>query len=300
MGTLTGQQIKDTYEGLLKLTDSTTGITNSFQAIQDGLGNDTGLQIKQDGFYSNNLSAGTYNDIFEYPGRFTPPTFSATTSADYGNTGTTGYFLASNSNIADLNPTGLSTASNSNVYPVPFWLYKGEQFRTISFWVKSADTMSVKVGFYEAVAKPNIWSVGIQGLMPGQLISELGEINCSTSGLKYLDFTTPYIVPYTGLYFVMFKMGQSTGALRIAGQGGFTAIPQARLGLTSGGATVWRVDNAPNYTINQTIPTEASYYTNRTYSDPFPTTFDYNVNKVGSYAQSFATGLHWVNQFQEI
>lgn len=47
MSSLTGQQIKDSYQGLLKLADSSTGITNSFQSIQDGLGNDTGIKIKQ-------------------------------------------------------------------------------------------------------------------------------------------------------------------------------------------------------------------------------------------------------------
>lgn len=46
MGTLTGQQINNTYDGLLKLADSTTGITQSLQNIQDGLGNDTPLKIK--------------------------------------------------------------------------------------------------------------------------------------------------------------------------------------------------------------------------------------------------------------
>lgn len=45
MSALTGQQIKDTYDGLLKLADSTTGITQNLQAIQDGLGNNTGLRI---------------------------------------------------------------------------------------------------------------------------------------------------------------------------------------------------------------------------------------------------------------
>ena len=47
MSTLTGQQINQTYKGLLKLDDSSTGITQNLQAIQDGLGNNTGLQIKQ-------------------------------------------------------------------------------------------------------------------------------------------------------------------------------------------------------------------------------------------------------------
>jgi hypothetical protein len=61
MSNLTGQQIKDTYEGLLNLQDSTTGITNSFQAIQDGLGNDTGLRIKQNGLFGGGITS--YNQF---------------------------------------------------------------------------------------------------------------------------------------------------------------------------------------------------------------------------------------------
>jgi hypothetical protein len=60
MSTLTGQAIKDTYEGLLKLEDSTAGITDSFQAIQDGLGNNTGLQIKQNQLQGGGLFSSTY------------------------------------------------------------------------------------------------------------------------------------------------------------------------------------------------------------------------------------------------
>jgi hypothetical protein len=45
MSTLTGQQINQTYDGLLKLADSTTGITTTPQQIQDGLGNNTGIKI---------------------------------------------------------------------------------------------------------------------------------------------------------------------------------------------------------------------------------------------------------------
>ena len=55
MSTLTGQQIKDTYQGLLKLSDSTTGVTSSFQQIQDGLGNNTGIKIKQNALTAPNL-----------------------------------------------------------------------------------------------------------------------------------------------------------------------------------------------------------------------------------------------------
>jgi hypothetical protein len=60
MSTLTGQQINQTYDGLLNLQDSTTGITNSFQAIQDGLGNNTGLQIKQNQLQGGGLFSSTY------------------------------------------------------------------------------------------------------------------------------------------------------------------------------------------------------------------------------------------------
>jgi hypothetical protein len=45
MSNLTGQQIQNTYEGLLNLQDSTNGITSNLQAIQDGLGNNTGMRI---------------------------------------------------------------------------------------------------------------------------------------------------------------------------------------------------------------------------------------------------------------
>lgn len=55
MATLTGQPIQNTYDGLLKLADSTTGITSSFQAIEDGLGNDTGSKISTQGITSPNI-----------------------------------------------------------------------------------------------------------------------------------------------------------------------------------------------------------------------------------------------------
>jgi hypothetical protein len=45
MGTLSGQTIQNTYDGLLKLEDSTNPITSSPQFIQDGLGNNTNMKI---------------------------------------------------------------------------------------------------------------------------------------------------------------------------------------------------------------------------------------------------------------
>jgi len=45
MSSLTGQQINQTYKSLLKLSDSSTGVTSTLQAVEDGLGNNTGVQL---------------------------------------------------------------------------------------------------------------------------------------------------------------------------------------------------------------------------------------------------------------
>lgn len=55
MSNLTGQQINQTYKGLLNLSNSTTGITSTFQSIEDGLGNDTGLDISTQGLLGPNI-----------------------------------------------------------------------------------------------------------------------------------------------------------------------------------------------------------------------------------------------------
>lgn len=48
MSSLTNTQINNTYPSLLKLSNSTTGITTTLQSVEDGLGGDTGLKIKED------------------------------------------------------------------------------------------------------------------------------------------------------------------------------------------------------------------------------------------------------------
>jgi len=68
MSTLTGQQIKDTYDGLLKLQDSTAGITGNLQPIQDGLGNNTGSRISTNYFTAPNVVSVDGNIIPDYMG----------------------------------------------------------------------------------------------------------------------------------------------------------------------------------------------------------------------------------------
>jgi hypothetical protein len=55
MSNLTGQQIQNTYPGLLNLATATTGITSTYQQIQDGLGNNTNTRISTTGIISPNV-----------------------------------------------------------------------------------------------------------------------------------------------------------------------------------------------------------------------------------------------------
>jgi hypothetical protein len=69
MSTLSGQSIQNTYDGLLKLSNSTTGITETTQAIEDGLGNNTGGLIKQGQIWGGGmLNLNTNNIRNEYYG----------------------------------------------------------------------------------------------------------------------------------------------------------------------------------------------------------------------------------------
>ena len=45
MGQLTNLFVSESYQGLLKLTDSTTGVTATLQYVQDGIGNDLPIQV---------------------------------------------------------------------------------------------------------------------------------------------------------------------------------------------------------------------------------------------------------------
>ncbi len=68
MANLTGQQIKDTYYGLLNLNTATTGITSTPQAITDGLGNNTGLKIATNFLSGPNLYNLNSQFVFDYGG----------------------------------------------------------------------------------------------------------------------------------------------------------------------------------------------------------------------------------------
>ena len=63
MSNLTGQQINQTYPGLLNLQDATSGITSDFQQIQDGLGNNTNSRISTSGMVIPNIMGMNINSF---------------------------------------------------------------------------------------------------------------------------------------------------------------------------------------------------------------------------------------------
>lgn len=89
MSTLSGQTIQSTYQGLLKLADSTTGITSNLQAIEDGLGNNTGLRIT-----TNQLESPNIQSFVHLKAQYYGPGFQNSNTAQYA-AGTQGIILGS-------------------------------------------------------------------------------------------------------------------------------------------------------------------------------------------------------------
>jgi hypothetical protein len=88
MATLSGQTIQSTDQGLLKLDNSTTGITNILQHIQDGLGNNTGMRIA-----TNQLEATNIQSFINLKSQYYGSGFQSTAAAQMG-AGTQNIILA--------------------------------------------------------------------------------------------------------------------------------------------------------------------------------------------------------------
>lgn len=81
MSALSPLQINLSYQGLIKLADSTTGITQTLQTLQDGLGNDLPMSVKEDYFYTPNQYTFPL-----YKGKYYGAGFTATASAPIAGT----------------------------------------------------------------------------------------------------------------------------------------------------------------------------------------------------------------------
>lgn len=239
MATLSGQSIQDTYDGLLKLSNSTTGITETTQAIEDGLGNNTGALIKQNQIWGAGLlNVNSYNLKNEFYG------------PGINNTG-----------IAPIN------IQNAGMVAQLFFDNGVAAYSAISMNIITATTTGdiLQWAFYT----PQI--VSGRGLTPKDLVIS-GIVDPSTTGVKTSATTFSFSGVGGGPYFFCYRIknGGSNPTLRPSG-GPFGAniniVYGVYLGLTQSITT--NIYNAP-FEANPSI-TNATYYSSLT--GGFPSTF---------------------------
>ena len=183
MATLSGQTIQSTYQGLLKLANSTTGITNSVQSIEDGLGNNTGINIK-----SNFLNASNQIPIGTFKNK---------------------YFGVGIDNAADAITSGNQNCINTRAFYIPE--YYSFSAISIANGVNATTEDLFEAAFYTA-------EMGSNGLYPKDVIIS-GITAQTTSGataLKTYVFPTPITFSATpGMNFFVTKI-TTTAATRTA------------------------------------------------------------------------------------
>jgi hypothetical protein len=261
MSSLSGQTIQSTYPGLLKLETSTTGITSSFQQIQDGLGNDTGLRIKQDGLFGGGVFS-SYPLVPQYMG--------------------SGFQLAAGTQFA---------AGTQNILlATPFYDNGVFSYSAMSFYLGTAtsttDTCEASIYTSQYINGGGIHPKDV-------IISGLTITTTGSTGLKTITFPSDISMSGTGAgpYFVVFKItnggvqptfrpgAQVTGPLLQTVFYGFVLNPAG----TSYGV--------PIKTQNSNIV----YSGTSTFQDPFPTSIASTQSSTASIAgNAFGILLHVV------
>lgn len=175
MSTLTGNEIKNTYQGLLKLDNSTTGITQTLQTIEDGLGNSTGLRIKVNQLDSVNI-----------------PSFYPLKAQYYG----TGF-----QNVAG---TQFSLGTQNIIMAFPFYDLGFYSYSAITFNTQTITSTSDT--FESAIYSSQM--INPFGPYPHQQIVSGITASTTTTGLKTFTFTNPISMSGygSGLYFLVFKV----------------------------------------------------------------------------------------------
>jgi hypothetical protein len=177
MSTLTGQAIKDTYDGLLKLADSTNPITSTPQQIQDGLGNNTNTRISTLGIISPNVM--NINSL----------------KPDYGGVGFT---AAAGANVAAI--------QNRTLY-YPFFDSGFNSYSAITYNSLNATTTNdvVSAAFYSMQLVQGI------GFAPKDLIQSGITMVVNSTGIK--TTTLPSTLSFSGTgggyYMIAFYMSNS-------------------------------------------------------------------------------------------
>lgn len=184
MSTLTNTQISNTYKGLLKLDDATTGITSSLQSVQDGLGNDTGLKIA-----TNRLEGGNLFNMYR--------------------AGIAQYYGVGLSASASVPAAGSQNILNTNVF------YDNG---AVSYSAFTVNCSTLEAGTSVDIAFYNSQYLDTYGYVPYQKISTEVNIVTSSIGYKIGTFASPLSFSGTGpgFYWVVIRYNTAgTPVLRL-------------------------------------------------------------------------------------
>lgn len=185
MSSLSSQQINQSYQGLIKLDNSTTGITSNFQSVQDGLGNDTGLKISTKGL----AGANTLNFYKPSLGQY------------YGN---------------GFGTTATSPGTNGNII-LSNWFYDGGVASYSAFTVNCTTlhaSETVQLAFYNSRYLDGYGYVPYQKVM-----SEVTITGTTSTGIKTMVLGSPITFSGNGpgYYFAVCKYnGAASPTIRFA------------------------------------------------------------------------------------
>jgi hypothetical protein len=237
MANLTNQQIKDTYYGLLNLATATTGITSSFQAIQDGLGNNTGLTIRQNQLQGGGLFSNQYF-VPQYMG----------------------------TNVVTFSAGSQSALGTQNVIiAFPFYDIGMFSYSAMSYFLGTATSTSDTCE--AAIYSPQY--INGAGLHPKDvIISGLTITTTGSTGLKTIIFPSNISMSGTGAgpYFIVWKVsnGGVQPTVRIGAGGTYPGSPTLFYGIiptiTGNYGTPIRV-NGNNYVYSGTSTFQNPYST---------------------------------------
>ena len=183
MSSLSSQQINDSYQGLLKLADSTTGITSTLQSVQDGLGNDTGLVIGTD--YLG--GSGIVSCVRPEPKGGGGPGITSGTGTSFG------------------------AGSINLLQSLLFYDRGGVSYSSITFGVGTVSSTQDEIQF----AIYDGQYAGTAGYQPKERITEILTIpsgNTSTTGLYTYNFSANTSFEKGGYYFLCFVVTNPTSA----------------------------------------------------------------------------------------
>lgn len=246
MSNLTGQQINQTYLGLLNLATATTGITSTLQQIQDGIGNNTGLRIA-----TNKLEVNNIPSCVDLQPRYMGNGFNATAASNY-TSGTQGKILAT-----------------------PFYDNGRYSYSALTLNVVSATSTSdtVEIAIYTSqIINPN-------GLFPHTPIISGLTADTTTIGLKTVAFPANISMSGYGggVYWIVWKISNSGVQPTWRPGAGVNIINASTIGVQTYGAalgfttntylgTPWRGNNGGNTLL---------YFSGQTtFDNPFSGTID--------------------------